>query len=78
MVDAHADLHAVRVFHQGRLVAEHPRSWATGTTITDPAHVSAAAALRQVFQQRPAPQPLTDPLVRDLAEYDRAFGIEVA
>ena len=48
--DAHADLHTVRVFHQGRLVAEHPRIWATGTTITDPAHVSAAAVLRQVFR----------------------------
>jgi len=78
MVEAHADLHAVRIFHQGSLVAEHARSWATGTTITDPAHVSAAAVLRQVFQQRPVPQPVTDPLVRDLAEYDRAFGIEVA
>ncbi len=51
---------------------------ATGTTITDPAHVGAAAALRQGFQQRPVPQTLADPLVRDLAEYDRAFGIEVA
>jgi hypothetical protein len=44
-------------------------------TITDPAHLTAAKALREQFQR---PRPAVDPdegLVRDLAEYDRAFGL---
>ena len=74
-VDVSADLNRVQVHHQGRLVAAHDRVWARGMTITDPAHVAAAKVLREQFQQpRPAPDP-HDALVRDLAEYDRAFGL---
>ena len=74
-VDVSADLSRVQVHHQGRLVARHDRVWARGMTITDPAHVAAAKVLREQFQQpRPAPDP-HDALVRDLAEYDRAFGL---
>jgi hypothetical protein len=44
-------------------------------TITDPAHVAAAKVLREQFQRpRPAANP-DDGLVRDLADYDRAFGL---
>ena len=44
-------------------------------TITDPAHVAAAKVLREQFQQpRPAAQE-HEGLVRDLADYDRAFGV---
>lgn len=44
-------------------------------TITDPAHVRAAKVLREQFQQpRPSPDPHHD-LIRDLADYDRAFGL---
>jgi hypothetical protein len=44
-------------------------------TITDPAHVIAAKVLREQFQRpRPTADPL-DALVRDLADYDRAFGL---
>lgn len=78
-VDVAADLDTVRVRHGGRLVADHPRRWARGMTVTDPAHVSAAAALRHAYQH-------TDPhqgsrseaagLVRDLTDYDKAFGID--
>jgi hypothetical protein len=74
-VEVTADLSRVEVHHQGRLVASHDRVWARGMTITDPAHVAAAKVLREQFQQpRPAPDP-HDALVRDLAEYDRAFGL---
>ena len=46
-----------------------------GMTITDPVHVAAAKVLREQFQRpRPAPDPHTE-LVRDLADYDRAFGL---
>jgi transposase len=74
-VDVHADLSAVQVRHAGRVVAAHDRVWARGMTVTDPAHVAAAKALREQYQQ---PRPAADPheeLTRDLAEYDRAFGV---
>ena len=74
-VDVTADLARVEVRHEGRLVAAHDRVWARGMTITDPAHVAAAKVLREQFQQpRPAPDPHEE-LVRDLADYDRAFGL---
>jgi transposase len=74
-VDVRADLDRVEVRHEGRLVATHDRVWARGMTITDPAHVVAAKALREQFQR---PRVIADPdagLVRDLADYDRAFGL---
>ena len=73
-VDVAADLEVVRVV-TGQLVAEHPRRWARGMTVTDPAHVSAAAALRHAYQH-PSTRPEVAGLVRDLADYDKAFGIE--
>lgn len=74
-VDVSADLSRVEVRHEGRMVATHDRVWARGMTITDPAHVAAAKVLREQFQQpRPAPDPGKG-LARDLAEYDRAFGL---
>jgi hypothetical protein len=74
-VDVTADLSRVEVRHEGRLVAAHDRVWARGMTITDPAHVAAAKLLREQFQRpRPAPSP-DEALVRDLADYDRAFGL---
>jgi hypothetical protein len=74
-VDVHADLSRVEVRHEGRLVAAHDRVWARGMTITDPGHVTAAKVLRETYQRpRPAPDP-HDELVRDLADYDRAFGL---
>lgn len=76
MVEVHADLDRIQVHHSGRLVTQHPRVWARGLTITDPAHVTIAARLRQQFQQpRPGLDPV-DALVRDLADYDKAFGLD--
>ena len=45
-------------------------------TVTDPAHVATAAALRHDYQH-PAPPGATqqEGMVRDLADYDRAFGL---
>jgi transposase len=74
-VDVAADLDTVRVRHGGRLVAEHPRRWARGMTVTDPAHVTAAAALRHAYQH-PTIRPDVQDLVRDLADYDKVFGID--
>jgi hypothetical protein len=74
-VDVHADLTRVEVRHEGRLVAAHDRVWARGLTFTDAAHVAAAMVLREQFQRprtTPAPE---DGMARDLADYDRAFGL---
>tara|TARA_R100000365_G_C2745770_1_gene74765 strand:+ start:3178 stop:3564 length:387 start_codon:yes stop_codon:yes gene_type:complete len=74
LVDVTADLDRVRVRLDGRTVADHARVWARGSTVTDPTHVETAKRLRQQFQTpRTA---AVDDLTRDLADYDRAFGIE--
>ena len=73
-IDVSADLDTVRIRSGGRLITEHPRRWARGMTITDPAHVQAAAALRHAYQH-PVTRPETQGLIRDLADYDKAFGI---
>jgi hypothetical protein len=75
MVDVSADLDRVRVRLDGRLVADHARVWARGTTVTDPAHVQTAAALREQARQPPGSAAADDDLARDLADYDRAFGL---
>lgn len=67
-----ADLDRVRVRLDGRLVADHARVWARHMTVTDPAHVTVARELREQFTR---PRPRDDELTRDLADYDRAFGI---
>jgi hypothetical protein len=73
LVDVSADLDRVRVRANGRIVADHHRVWARGTTLTDPAHRETAATLRRQFQQ---PRSAAgEDLMRDLAEYDRAFGL---
>jgi hypothetical protein len=74
LVDVAADLERVRVRLDGRVVADHRRSWARGRVVTDPAHVTAAAALRAALKA-PRPAANVDDLDRDLGDYDRAFGL---
>jgi hypothetical protein len=74
LVDVTADLERVRVRLGGRVISEHTRVWARGSTITDPAHVATAKLLREQFQ-RPRAIADNDDLTRDLADYDRAFGL---
>jgi hypothetical protein len=71
-IEVRADLARVRVFCEGRLVADHERAWARHQTITDPAHLAAAQALRAA---RRLLAPVTGPAGtevehRDLAVYD--------
>jgi hypothetical protein len=77
MVEVAADLDRVRVRCEGRIVAEHVRVWARGVTVTDPVHVETAAWLRKQFQQPRAVAAgvAGEDLSRDLADYDRAFGL---
>ena len=73
LVDVAGDLDRVRVRLDGRVVADHARVWARGATVTDPAHVATAATLRE--QHRQPRTGAGDDLIRDLADYDRAFGL---
>ena len=73
IVDVSADLARVKVRLGERLVAEHARVWARGMTISDEAHLKRAALLRKEFRR---PRTTSDKdLIRDLADYDRAFGL---
>ena len=80
-VDVHDGLDHVAVTCAGTLVASHQRCWATHQSITDPAHVVAAAELRGAYQARTAatrgPQAATGTEVgqRSLSHYDEVFGL---
>jgi len=77
MVEVAADLEAVRVHLDGRVVAEHQRSWGTALTLTDPEHVAAAARARQAFQEPRTAPSVVEVVQRDLADYDDAFGVDI-
>jgi hypothetical protein len=76
IVHVQIGLDTVEAACSGRLVGSHRRCWSQRQTITDPAHVAQAAVLRRQFQQPRPPTP--DPLIRDLADYDKAFGVDLA
>jgi len=80
IVQVSADLQRVRVFCEGRLVADHARCWARHQSLTDPAHRAAAEALRR--EHRPTWRTSLDQQVeiRPLTDYDRLaeLGGEVA
>jgi transposase len=71
-----ADLDRVRVFCEGRPVADHGRVWARHQTISDPEHLAAARALRRdrMGIVRPAAEPEVEQ--RRLADYDTALGLD--
>jgi len=75
-VEVAADLARVRVFCDGRAVADHARVWAKHQTISDPEHVAAATLLRRdrIGLVRPSAQ--TEVEVRALTDYDAALGID--
>ncbi|GDY34075.1 IS21 family transposase [Gandjariella thermophila] len=74
-VEVAADLDRVRVFCDGRPVADHARIWAWHQTISDPDHLAAAKALRRgrIGLLRPAGEPEVGQ--RCLADYDSALGV---
>src|SRR5215469_14085310 len=74
LVDVTAVLDRVTVRAGGQLVAGHARVWARGITVTDPEHAATARQLRRELRQPRPPAQAAD-LVRDLADYDRAFGL---
>jgi transposase len=77
-VEVAADLEQVRVWCNGRLVADHERCWARHQTIADPAHLAAAAQLRHDRTAASAAGHREKDKVelRWLADYDAAFGLD--
>jgi transposase len=77
-VEVAADLERVRVWCEGRPVANHGRCWARHQTLSDPAHLQAAARLRHQRAMLAASAGRDAPEVelRCLADYDAAFGLD--
>ncbi len=74
IVAVNADLERVTVRVDRRVVADHSRVWARRVTVTDAVHLDQARRLRDEFTQ-PRNHVDENALVRDLADYDRAFGL---
>ena len=78
LVDVVADLDLVTVTLESRVIAVHARAWGTALTVTDPGHVDTAARLREAFGAPQAARADGDVVgLRDLADYDAAFGVSI-
>jgi transposase len=75
-VDIHADTGRVEVTCDGRSVATHIRCWAAHQSITDPLHRDAATLLRAAHRLAKTTPIRTEVEHRDLADYDRMFGLD--
>jgi len=75
-IEVIAGLDRVRALCDGKVVADHERIWAWHQTISDPAHVQAARALRR--QRAGMLRPVAEPEVeqRSLSVYDTAVGLD--
>jgi transposase len=80
-IEVVADLDRVRVFADGKTVADHQRVWAWHQTITDPQHLQAANALRHSRVGALRPVRNSDPAItveqRPLTDYDTALGLDL-
>ena len=78
-IEVVVDLHRVRVFCDGRVVADHERVWAWHQTLTDPDHLAAAKVLRRGASGRCArcASRRESRRAAALADYDTALGIDL-
>src|SRR6476661_7239001 len=79
-IEVVADLDRVKVFGDGKTVADHERVWAWHQTITDPEHREAANLLRRdrIGALRPVRADDTTRVEqRALSDYDTALGIDL-
>jgi hypothetical protein len=83
IVEVRADLARVRVFSDGRQVADHPRIWAKRQTLTDAAHVDSARRLRALFKEQQRERAGSGHQDRQLAvaqrplsDYDNLFDVD--
>jgi transposase len=80
-IEVIADLDRIRVFCDGKVVADHERVWAWHQTITDSEHREAANMLRRnrIGALRPVREPEDQVIVeqRALSDYDTALGVDL-
>lgn len=79
-IEVVADLETVRVFYEGRTVADHARVWARHQTITDLDHRRAADVLRVARSSMSGLPTRTAGVVveqRALADYDSVLGVDL-
>jgi hypothetical protein len=83
IVEVRADLARVRVFSDGRQVADHARIWAKRQTLTDAAHVDSARRLRAMFKEQQRERAGSGHQDRQLAvaqrplsDYDNLFDVD--
>ncbi len=75
-IEVVADLERVRVFCEGRVVADSPRCWARHQSLTNPVHAQAAATLRHHRFAVVTPSAVTAVEQRALTDYDTVFGLD--
>ncbi|MCW2538749.1 MAG: hypothetical protein JWN95_474 [Frankiales bacterium] len=75
-IEITANLDRIRVFSDGRVVADHERVWAKHQTIHDPEHLAAAKALRRERLEVVRPVLESDVEVRRLSDYDALLGLD--
>jgi transposase len=75
-IEVTADLARVRVFSDGKLVADHERAWAKHQTFHDPQHTAAAKTMRRARLDVLGQAAPCDVEVRPLADYDAVLGID--
>jgi transposase len=75
-IEITADLHHVRVWCQGNLVADHVRIWAKHQTIAEPGHIEAAKLLRRKRFDVVASPSAVEVEQRRLDDYDALLGLD--
>jgi transposase len=75
-IEITADLHRVRVFCDGRIVADHERVWAKHQTVHDSEHLAAATTLRRQRLEVVRPPVETEVETRRLSDYDALVGVD--
>ena len=70
-----ADLHRIRVWCEGTVVADHARCWAKHQTLSDLEHLVAARLLRRGRFDLVRPPAEAEVMVRPLTDYDTALGL---
>jgi transposase len=75
-IEVTADLHRVRVWSAGTMVADHQRIWAKHQTICDPAHVEAAKQLRRSRFDVVGPPAHVEVEQRRLTDYDTLLDVD--
>ena len=75
-IEVTADLHRIRVWCAGTMVADHQRIWAKHQTIADPAHVEAAHQLRRNRFDVAGPPEHAEVEQRRLTDYDSLLDLD--